>query len=433
MHSPKQESWGKRNALTSTQSSEEFWACVLFICIGVGYLFPFSALTQPVDYWNKLFPEFDIDFPITATYMWVNLIFLGLLVFMGDPTKSYDMRMYGGFLGQFVALMVVPSSYFLYLSEESNFYVVIGSTFFAAAVTACIDSCAISLSCQYPKSCQEALQVGIGMSTLIGSVYRLLTKAFFSADQVVESSLLYFYGGAVTVLGCVYAYWHLKGMNLTRQALAGLLNTGDGGEEQQLLEEGGKKKAKKSYGIFGGGVKKEAAAPVLIDKVATFRKALFNESMVFIVFASTLSLWPPFVSEIKSFSYPYLNETKWWPLILLFCFALMDVAGRFCVPYRCGLTKDNIWIPVIIRAVVFIPLIISLVKFPVLESDLFSVVSVAVLGFTNGYLGSLSIILVNERVSPEERGVVGALTGFVLNFGLLVGATVAILLQDFIM
>jgi hypothetical protein len=77
----------------------------------------------------------------------------------------------------------------------------------------------------------------------------------------------------------------------------------------------------------------------VLDKGAIFKRALFNESMVFIVFASTLALWPPFVSEIKSFSYPYLNETKWWPLLLLFCFALLDVIGRFCVPYRVGLTK----------------------------------------------------------------------------------------------
>jgi len=57
--------------------------------------------------------------------------------------------------------MVVPSSYFLYMSEDNNYAVVIGSTVAAAAVTALIDSCAISLSCQYPKSCQEALQVTV--------------------------------------------------------------------------------------------------------------------------------------------------------------------------------------------------------------------------------------------------------------------------------
>jgi hypothetical protein len=28
----------------------------------IGYLFPFSALTQPVDYWNYLFPDLDLGF-----------------------------------------------------------------------------------------------------------------------------------------------------------------------------------------------------------------------------------------------------------------------------------------------------------------------------------------------------------------------------------
>jgi len=97
MNSPKMSS---RPQLKSEGYKDETLACILFICIGVGYLFPFSALTQPVDYWDILFPDFDVDFPITATYMWVNLLCLGVLVFAGDPTASYDARMYGGFVGQ---------------------------------------------------------------------------------------------------------------------------------------------------------------------------------------------------------------------------------------------------------------------------------------------------------------------------------------------
>lgn len=421
---------------TSAGVEGETLACVLFGAIGVGYLFPFSSLTQPVDYWGLLFPDFDMDFPITATYMLVNLIFLGLLVFAGDPTSSYDLRMYSGFIGQFIVLIIVPTSYFLYLSEDWNYVVVIGATFFAAAVTALIDSCAISLSCQYTKACQESLQVGIGLSTLIGSVYRLFTKAFFPSDEVVESSLLYFYSGAATVLLCMWAYWHLLGMNISKRALAGLINSES--ESEGLLEEGKKtgeeKKAKGekkwlrffTYGSVERPVPTESAG---MSRYTVFRKALYNECMVFIVFASTLALWPPFVSEIPSFSSPVLNETKWWPLLLLFCFALCDVIGRFTVPYRMGITSDNIWIPVIIRALILVPLIITLAKTNMIQSDLVSMVSVAVLGFTNGYLGSLSIILVNERVAPEERGLVGSLTGFVLNFGLLAGAAIAIVLQ----
>ena len=55
-------------------------ACVHFSIVGVGYLFPFSALTQPVDYWQLLFPDFNIEFPLTTIYMYTNLCMLTLLV-----------------------------------------------------------------------------------------------------------------------------------------------------------------------------------------------------------------------------------------------------------------------------------------------------------------------------------------------------------------
>ena len=109
-------------------NKDEYFACVLFASIGVGYLFPFSAMTQPVDYWNLLFPDFDILFPITAVYMWINLIALGILVFVlkeKPSPKMYAFRICGGFIGQFVALTIVPSSYFLGLSEYYNCVIVI--------------------------------------------------------------------------------------------------------------------------------------------------------------------------------------------------------------------------------------------------------------------------------------------------------------------
>ena len=203
-------------------------ARAMFIAIGIGYLFPFSALTQPVDYWTLLFQTLTWSFPITAVYMWTNLILLFLIVFYGSPKPNYDLRIYTGFLGQFFSLVVVPSSYFWGLSETHNFYIIMTCTAFAAAVTAGIDSCIISLASLYPTSCQEALQIGIGISTLIGSIYRIITKLYFPPDSIVASSLLYFYSGAVTVLICILCYYYLCRMELTRRYLysgrdAGLL------------------------------------------------------------------------------------------------------------------------------------------------------------------------------------------------------------------
>ena len=49
--------------------ADERKAYVLFAAIGIGYLFPFSA---------------NIEFSITVSYMWINLLVLAFLVFVGD-------------------------------------------------------------------------------------------------------------------------------------------------------------------------------------------------------------------------------------------------------------------------------------------------------------------------------------------------------------
>ena len=56
--------------------SEVQSASYMIVSLGIGYLFPFSALTQPVDYWQTLFPQWNAEFPITAVFMWSNLVVL---------------------------------------------------------------------------------------------------------------------------------------------------------------------------------------------------------------------------------------------------------------------------------------------------------------------------------------------------------------------
>ena len=168
-------------------------------------------------------------------------------------------------------------------------------------------------------------------------------------------------------------------------------------------------------------------------RMVAFSKVWWNEGLVFICFATTLALWPPLVAEIPSYDHPYLNETEWWPLIMLFDFALMDVVGRFSVPIRAGLNKDNIYQPIFARILIFVPAVIFCAKgWFWFTSDSLSVTIVSLLGFTNGYLGSMSIVLTNEAVAPDERGIVGSLTGFVLNAGLVAGASVALGLRGYL-
>ena len=115
-------------------------------------------------------------------FLWVNIIVLTLVVFYGG-VPNYTQRIVIGFAGQLIVLVIVPSSYFLYLRETPNYRLIMISTGVAAAATALIDSCAIAFSSHYPREVQTSFQIGIGFSTLIGSIYRLVTKKLFPASD----------------------------------------------------------------------------------------------------------------------------------------------------------------------------------------------------------------------------------------------------------
>ncbi|KNC72560.1 hypothetical protein SARC_14882, partial [Sphaeroforma arctica JP610] len=85
-----------------------------------------------------------------------------------------------------------------------------------------------------------------------------------------------------------------------------------------------------------------------------------NAALVLTFFTITLSLWPGLISAVPCYSNPKWTG-DWWPVILLLIFSATDTLGRFCVPYRMGLTASNIWIPIFLRALL-IPCLIMVVK-----------------------------------------------------------------------
>jgi equilibrative nucleoside transporter 1/2/3 len=443
--------------------NDETLAYFLIIAIGVGYLFPLSALTQPIDYWHFLFPTINIEFPMTTLYMWVNLLVLGGIVFLRQKSST-TFRIVGGFLGQFVVLLAVPNLQYLGLSPDAHYVCVMFATAVAAAATALIDSVAIGFAAQYPKKVLEGLQFGIGLSTLIGSVYRVFTKAIFLPSQIIESSLLYFYVGAFTIFLCILSYYYLLSLPLSQRikegnfpALGRSRDMKEEGEESiQLLEPGScrsiadyatledgtkevsddRKKQSKLTGLNNKNQEivkgsRQQLEPSWSTKMIILKKVAFQQFLVFAVFFTSLLVWPAMITEIPTYSFSYLEETKWWSLILLLMYAILDCAGRLCTSYRMGLTPQNIWVVVLLRTAL-IPLIIWIAQGDFLiQSDFFSVLLVSIMGLTNGYLGSLCIIMVTEDVEEEEKEIAGAFTGFFLNVGLVFGSTAALFVESF--
>lgn len=413
--------------LSEHEAREERLASALFALVGIGYLFPFSALTQPVDYWKMLFPDYNIEFALTSTFMYTNLAFLALIVvLLGKPW--YAGRIVGGFAGQLVVLAFIPTSYFFMTSESANAVAVLGGTAAVAVATALIDSATIALVSQYPLRVQESFQLGVGLSSLIGSFYRDLTKLVFPADQLVVSTLIYFYTGALTIALCILAYFKVMRLEISKKYVLAKLDEG-----VELTE--------KSHLLAADSRQSEDSSPAPSDetvdgtsptKWTVLRKVVHLQLLITLVFVCSLALWPPLVTEIKTYNFPGLQENGWWSLILLTIFSIWDCVGRFMVRHRFGLTPQNVWIVVLARFLL-IPMIVGIVKGYWLTSDLWSVLFVSLLGHSNGYIGTLTIIFVNESVHPDEQQLAGPFTSFFLNLGLVLGASAGLLMEKLVL
>lgn len=418
MNSPLLRTPPRTTKSTKVEEDEISTASRLFALVGIGYLFPFSALTQPVDYWHYLFPDFNLEFALTTTYMYTNLIVLGLLVFGGQShPRKYTSRIVGGFMGQLTVLLFVPTCYFFISAEHFMLMAMLGATATAAAVTAFLDSSVIALVTHYPLRVQETFQLGVGISTLIGSLYRDGTKLIFPPQEVVASSLLYFYTGAATIALCIGAYYRLMALKLTQECV-----DQDSHHEDDLLD------LSETRPLLDATSAKVSQRPT---KWSVLHKILFNEVLVSCLFASTLALWPPLVTEIPTYNFPQLEASGWWSLLLLTGFSIMDCIGRLLVPYRMGLNAGNIWKAILLRCVL-LPLIVCCVRGIWFTNDLWSMLFVGLLGLTNGYLGTLSIIFINECITDAEQGIAGTFTSFFLNAGLVLGATLGLLLDALI-
>ncbi|RHY75131.1 hypothetical protein DYB38_013517 [Aphanomyces astaci] len=363
-------------------------ASFLFMVLGFGYLFPYHALAQPVDYWHLLFPTFDVDFEISWAYNIASVTTLFFIAWVGGK-QWYTGRIVGGFVTQVLVLTILPVSYLVLTSERENLVMVLGCTVIVSVATSFLDSSVFSMANLFPPGAGiESVQLGMGFSMVVTSFYRMTTKAFFPANAIVEATMLYFLVGAVTV-GCgIVAYFALLSLPLTRTSLT--------------------------------------RATQDVVRLSLVRKIWRQELLVTITYASSLAAWPGVVSVIPSYQFPALNTSGWWSLYLLATYAVCELAGRYLVRFRCGVNAKTMYRLVLPR-VLFVPLAMCCAK-GVFSHDAVSIAVTVGAGVTSGYVGTLAIVVVNEIVDLEEQSATGMLSSLFLNVGLILGSSIGVVL-----
>lgn len=381
--------------------------------IGIGYLFPMCALFAAFDYWKELFSDRadSIEFEIMIVYQTASV---GTVLAL-SLVKTMDMhlRIVGGFIGQFISLLFISMFPLLsgYVPASVLFPVLMIFTFSMAVSTGFLDSALLCFNSQYSPRMQEALQIGIGCSIFASVLYRDVTKLIGS--NIAESSIVYFVCSLLTVVACLWNYisllrhpvsWPVRASSVFRGA-----STGDATPAEEL-----------------------GLAPVKepVTTKSVLQKCWKNQLVVFLHFIFCSLGYPAMITAIPLYSESlqgtWLGREQWYQAVLLTIFTVTDTVSRFGVRNRYHFTPSNFWQSVVIRTTL-IPLLWIAAAGWIVQSDLFSIISVILFGITNGYCISLSLILMNEipEMSIDELAVAGRFSAFSVNAGLCVGGVMA--------
>lgn len=403
-----------------------------FLCItviGVGYLFPISAIWAAFDYWKVLFPDDNIEFSVTGVYQVGSVVTVALLSVV--PSMKLGPRILGGFCGQFVCLSIILGFRWLALPPTELFDLLIGVVLLCSVATGYLDSAMLALCSQYSPKMQQYLQIGIGMGTLVSVLYRDATKLLL-AGNVADATTAYFFVALCTVLICIFSYRLLMSLPVSRH-----LREDGSNLNAQLLDLHAPPKSPPAFftatctpnGLEASSRKSLngvcAASASDADFKTVWGHVWTNQLVIFINLFLTTLCYPGVITSIPCRQMEALADEHWFQTLLLTAFTLADIIARFLTHLRCGMDYSTIGWTILVRMVVF-PCVLYCAT-SAEASDLLAFCMVAAFGFLNGYCVSLSLIVINEipGLSDEQRKTCGRISACSVNSGLCLGSLAA--------
>lgn len=179
---------------------------------------------------------------------------------------------------------------------------------------------------------------------------------------------------------------------------------------------------------------------VQVPKVSTVRRALMlrweatkrvwpymiSLGMAYFV---TLLLFPGIESQIVS-----CRLKSWTPVILMAIFNLFDFIGKIIAAIPYDWPRGRLVLLTCMR-MLLVPMMMMCVvprHRPILDGEGYAILASLLLGVTNGYFGSVPMILAPMKVSDEKKEITGNIMMFSYSVGMTTGSIGAYLLDAFI-
>jgi equilibrative nucleoside transporter 1/2/3 len=314
------------------------------------------------------------------------------------------------------------------------------------AASAVLQGGSCGLASFFPKKYMQTLMAGQGLGGVLASIASIVTISLGSTP--VESGFSYFLVAlSVLVLSliaflilthCDYYRYHLTGSLQYSSLVVSVLPTHHVSDVSPVCDVS-------DVSDDGIEVKNEIlphSEQSYCSTLITVFKLVWVEGLsAWFVFTVTLSCFPALTSAIQSVSSSHPSQwtsVYFVPVSCFLLFNLSDFIGRSVSGLVQWPTESNRLLLALLclLRVAFIPLfLLCNVNLPyrhipsVIQTDVVPIVAESLLGLTNGYLSTLSMMYAPRRVNigPQVE-TAGALMSFFLALGLGTGALVSVLI-----
>nr|XP_020730374.1 equilibrative nucleoside transporter 4 [Odocoileus virginianus texanus] len=419
---------------------------------GVGFLLPYNSFITDVDYLHHKYPGTSIVFDMSLTYILVALVAVLLNNALVERLSLHTRITAGYLLALGPLLFISICDVWLQLFSRDQAYAIN-----LAAVGTVAFGCTVQQSSFYgytgmlPKRYTQGVMTGESTAGVMVSLSRILTKLLLPDERA--GTLIFFLVSAGLELLCFLLHLLVRGSRFVLyhtarprhcrpSRRAGYRVHHDVAAEDVQFEHqgpalanGGSPKDSPAHEVTGGAAYTRFDVPrprirrswpsfraLLVHRYVVARVIWADMLSIAVTYFITLCLFPGLESEIR---HCILGE--WLPILLMAVFNLSDFVGKILAALPMDWRGTHLLACSCLR-VVFIPLFILCVYpsgTPALRHPAWPCVLSLLMGISNGYFGSVPMILAAGKVGPKQRELAGNTMTVSYMTGLTLGSAVA--------
>ncbi|XP_038599901.1 equilibrative nucleoside transporter 3 isoform X2 [Tachyglossus aculeatus] len=427
---------------------------IIFFCLGIGSLLPWNFFVTAKEYWiyklqncsSQPTPEgasdiqnyFESYISIASTVPSVLCLIGNFLLVNRVAVNVRVLASLSIMLAIFVVMTVLvkvdTSSW-----THAFFAITIACVVVLSSASTIFNSSIFGMTGSFPMRNSQALISGGAMGGTISAVASLVDMA--AARHVTDSTLAFFLTADIFIVACIilylllpkleYSRYYMRSSVMPARLAPGFCGHPLGEEAQSLDLPQAPQLAK--------GTSSPSPPPLrpILKKTASL-----GFCVVYVFFVSII-IFPSISSNIESVS---KNSGSLWtnkffvPLTSFLLFNFADWCGRQITAWiQVPGPKSKLLPGLVVLRTCFIPLFIFCNYQPrahvdqvLLNSDVFPIILISLLGFSNGYLSTLALIY-GPKIMPKELAeATGVVMSFFLSLGLALGSAFSVLVVHLI-